>query len=85
MNVSLSALKENPAKYFELAKVVDVVVTRRGGRLGRIVCEEKALKSERAIAFIELMELTKTTRSEPDESIYDPIKEERLREKGLLQ
>jgi len=27
MNISLSKLKENPAKYFELAKTADVIVT----------------------------------------------------------
>ena len=35
MNIALSVLKENPAKYFELAKANDIIVTRRGQRLGR--------------------------------------------------
>jgi len=51
MNISLSALKENPAKYFELAKTDDVIVTRRGERLGRIVSEEKAANSDRQRAI----------------------------------
>jgi hypothetical protein len=42
--VRLSALKTNPTKYFDLSKTVDVIVTRHGQRLGRIVCEEKAAR-----------------------------------------
>ena len=84
MNISLSTLKTNPAKYFDLAKTNDVIVTRHGQRLGRIVSEEKAAKSDKARAFEELMNCVKKTPSKPDNTVYDPIKEESLRERGLL-
>ena len=84
MNIQLSELKINPAKYFDLARTADVIVTRHGQRIGRIVCEEKAAKLDRANAFIELMEL-KSSPSNPDDTVYDPVKEERLREKGMLR
>lgn len=84
MDISLSTLKENPAKYFELAKTTDVVVTRRGERLGRIVSEEKAAKLERMNAFDELMQFVRTMPSVPDDTVYDAEKEERLRERGLI-
>ena len=84
MNISLSTLKENPAKYFELAKTDDVIVTRRGKRLGRIVCEEKALKNDRQQAFEALMKCLRTAPSIPDNTVYDETKEERLRGKELL-
>jgi len=80
----LSVLKENPAKYFELAKTVEVIVTRHGQRLGRIVCEEKAEKLEKLNAFDELMLLVRTSPSIPDNTVYDANKEERLRDRGLL-
>ncbi|MCL1916794.1 MAG: type II toxin-antitoxin system Phd/YefM family antitoxin [Peptococcaceae bacterium] len=51
MDISLSTLKENPAKYFELAKSADVIVTKRGKRIGRIVSEEKASKSDKQQAL----------------------------------
>ncbi|MDR3296345.1 MAG: type II toxin-antitoxin system Phd/YefM family antitoxin [Clostridiales Family XIII bacterium] len=85
MYVQLSELKTNPAKYFDLAKTFDVIVTRHGQRLGRVVCEEKAANAERANAFDELMALVKETPSEPDAAAYDPVKEERLCERGLLK
>ncbi len=84
MYIQLSELKANPAKYFDLAKTNDVIVTRHGQRLGRIVCEEKAVKSDSLTAFDELMKLVKISPSIPDNTVYDSAKEKRLREKGLL-
>jgi hypothetical protein len=84
MYVRLSELKTNPAKYFDLSKTVDVIVTRHGQRLGRIVCEEKAARSDRESAFDELMQFVKTSPSVPDGAVYDAGKEERLRARGLL-
>jgi len=84
MSVSLSVFKENPGKYFELAKTTDIIVTKRGRRLGRIVGEENASKSDRLNAFDELMRCVKTMPSAPDDFVYDECKEQRLREKGLL-
>ncbi|MDR0916299.1 MAG: type II toxin-antitoxin system Phd/YefM family antitoxin [Oscillospiraceae bacterium] len=83
MLIQLSELKTNPAKYFDLAKTVDVIVTRHGKRLGRIVCEEKAAETDKIQAFERLMSLVNQP-SVPDDTVYDPIKEERLRAKGLL-
>ena len=37
MYIQLSELKTNPAKYFDLAKTCDIIVTRHGKRLGRII------------------------------------------------
>jgi antitoxin (DNA-binding transcriptional repressor) of toxin-antitoxin stability system len=84
MLIQLSELKANPAKYFDLAKTVDVVVTRHGQRIGRIVCEEKAAQTERQRAIEAFFDMVSSP-SCPDDTVYDPIKEERLREKGLLK
>lgn len=84
MYIQLSELKTNPAKYFDLAKTCDVIVTRHGQKIGRIVSEENAAKLERMNAFDELMQLVKTTPSVPDSTVYDADAEERLKERGLL-
>lgn len=84
MYIQLSELKTNPAKYFNLAKTCEVIVTRHGQRLGRIVSEENAAKLEKLNAFDELMHFVKTTPSVPDNTVYDTDVEERLKEKGLL-
>lgn len=84
MYIQLSELKTNPAKYFDLAKTCDIIVTRHGRRLGRIVSEEKAAEQERLNAFDELMQFVKTSPSVPDSTVYDADKEERLRKRGLL-
>jgi hypothetical protein len=51
MLVKLSELKTNPSRYFNLAKTADIIVTRHGQRLGRIVCEEAAARSEKQRAI----------------------------------
>lgn len=84
MYIQLSELKTNPAKYFDLAKTCDVIVTRHGQKIGRIVSEENAAKLERMNAFDELMQFVKTTPSVPDITVYDADAEERLKERGLL-
>lgn len=84
MYIQLSELKTNPAKYFDLAKTCDVIVTRHGQKIGRIVSEENAAKLERMNAFDELMQFVKTTPSVPDSTVYDADAEERLKERGLL-
>jgi prevent-host-death family protein len=83
MMIRLSDLKANPAKYFDLAKTVDVIVTRHGKRLGRIVSEEKAAQTDKMQAFERLVDLVNQS-SVPDDTVYDSDKEERLRAKGLL-
>lgn len=84
MYIQLSELKTNPAKYFDLAKTCEVIVTRHGQRLGRIVSEENAAKLEKMNAFDELMQFVRTTPSVPDNTVYDTDVEERLKERGLL-
>jgi len=84
MYIQLSELKANPAKYFDLAKTCEIIVTRHGQRLGRIVSEENAAKLERLNAFDELMQLAKAVPSVPDGTVYDADKEDRLKERGLL-
>lgn len=87
MNVSLSALKENPAKYFELAKISDVIVTRRGERIGRIVSEEKAAKSDKQRA-IEALIGSVPFPQEYDDPNHDPdyelLREAACKDRGLL-
>ena len=84
MTIQLSELKSNPGKYFELAQKSDIIVTRRGKRLGRIVNEEKAAKSDDKQAFDELMRYMRETPSKPDDTVYNPIRQARLSEDGLL-
>jgi prevent-host-death family protein len=83
MQIRLSDLKANPAKYFDLAKTVDIVVTRHGQRLGRIVSEEKAVQADRQRAIEAFFDMASPP-SNPDDTVYDADKEERLRAKGLL-
>ncbi|MDR0424085.1 MAG: type II toxin-antitoxin system Phd/YefM family antitoxin [Clostridiales Family XIII bacterium] len=87
MNISLSTLKENPAKYFEMAKTADVIVTRRGEPLGRIVSEEKAARSDRRRA-IEALIGTVPLPPEYDDPDYDPdyvlLREADYKDRGLL-
>jgi hypothetical protein len=83
MLIQISELKTNPAKYFDLSKLGDVIVIRDGQRLGRIVCEEKAAKSDKQKKIEDFFDMSYPV-SEPDDTVYDVYKEERLREKGLL-
>jgi prevent-host-death family protein len=87
MNVSLSALKENPAKYFHIAKTTDVIITRRGERLGRIISEEKAAKSDRQRAIDALIGSVMFP-FEYDDPDYDPdyrlLRESVYRDRGLM-
>lgn len=84
MYIQLSELKTNPAKYFDLAKTCEIIVTRHGQRIGRIVSEENATRLERLNAFDELMQFVKSTPSVPDNTVYNADTEERLKERGLL-
>ena len=87
MNISLSALKENPAKYFELAKSVDIIVTKRGERLGRIISEEKAVKSERQMAVEALIGSVPfpPAYSDPNhDPDYNLLRDAAFKDRGLL-
>ena len=87
MHVSLTVFKANPAKYFEIAQRTDVVVTRRGERIGRIVSEEKAARAEKRRA-IEALIGSIALPPEYDDPDHDPdyalLRESAYRDRGLL-
>ena len=87
MNITLSTLKENPAKYFKFAEKDDVIVTKRGKRIGRIIGEGKAAKEERKRAIEALIGSVQLP-PEYDDPNYDPdyelLREAAYKEKGLL-
>ncbi|GHV06869.1 hypothetical protein FACS1894217_06440 [Clostridia bacterium] len=92
MDIQLSTLKTNPAKYFDLAKSFDITVTRRGKILGRIISEEKAADYEKRKAFDELMAFSKLPSGLPEEyrdpnydPNYDLLREAAYRDRGLLE
>jgi hypothetical protein len=88
MDITLSDLKTNPGKYFNMARYADVFVTRRGKRLGRIVAEEKVAQAKRNKAIESLLKIAASPSkhfdpiNDPD---YDHIREMVYKEKGLLQ
>ena len=86
MNIPLSVLKENPSKYFEMAKTTDIIITKRGERLGRIISEEKAINSEKQRA-IEALIGSVAFPEEYDDPDYDPdyeiLRESAYKEKGM--
>ena len=87
MSITLSELKENPAKYFELAKQGDIIVTRRGVRLGRIISEEKAERSDKQRAIEALIGSVTFPLEYSDQnydSDYDILREAIKRDRGLL-
>jgi prevent-host-death family protein len=88
MNIPLSELKENPMKYFEIAKRTDVIVTRRGERVGRLVGEERAAKADRRRAIEALIGSAKCP-IEYDKPKYDPdyelLREAAYKDKGLIK
>jgi hypothetical protein len=67
MNVSLSVLKTNPAKYFDLANATNIIVTRRGKAIGSIV----GAKSAKLLA-VEALIGSADFPSEYDNSSVDP-------------
>ena len=87
MDVQLSELKTNPAKYFDLSKMGDIIVLRRGKRIGRIVSEEKAAKLEKRRAIEALIGSVRFP-AEYDDPDYDPdydlLREAAYKDKGLL-
>jgi hypothetical protein len=88
MDITLSALRTNPGKYFHMARYADIFVTRRGKRLGRIVADEKKSKADKERAFDLLFKIAASPSqhfnpsADPD---YDLIRETVYKEKGLLQ
>jgi hypothetical protein len=88
MLVKLSELKTNPSRYFNLAKTADIIVTRHGQRLGRIVCEEEAARTEKQRAIEALIGSVRFPPEYGDPS-YDPdyerLREAAYKDRGLLQ
>ncbi len=87
MNISLSSLKEDPAKYFELAKTTEIIVTQRGERIGRIISENPSIKSDKQRAIEALIGSVQFP-DEYNDSNYDPdyelLREAAYKDKGLL-
>ena len=87
MEISLSALKENPALYFEIAKTTDVIVTKRNKRIGRIVSEDSALRTDRRRAIDTLIGSVEfpAEYDDPDyDTSYGLIRDAAFKDKGLL-
>ena len=87
MNISLYVFIKNPAKYFEIAKTTDVIVTKRGGRIGRIISEENTSRIEIQRA-IEVLIGSVQLPPEYDDPNYDPnyelLRESAYKDRGLL-
>ena len=87
MYIKLSELKANPAKYFDFARTREVIVTRHGRRLGRIVCEEEAAKSDKKKAVDALIGSV-VFPQEYDDPNYDPdydkLREAAYKDRGML-
>jgi prevent-host-death family protein len=92
MTISISELKTNPQKYFEIAKQQgEIVILKRGERIGRIISEETAVSIDKRKAFDALMAFSNeppTLPSEYADPRHDPkyalLREEAYRERGLL-
>ena len=87
MDISLSALKENPSRYFEIAKTTDVIITKRGKHMDCIIGEEKAAKTDKQQAIGALIGSVSFP-PEYDDPDYDPdyelLRESAYRDRGLL-
>ncbi len=87
MDISLSTLKENPAKYFELAKTTEIIVTQCGERIGRIISETNNVRSDRQRAVEALIGSVDfpDEYGDPDYDVnYDSLRDAAYRDKGLL-
>jgi antitoxin (DNA-binding transcriptional repressor) of toxin-antitoxin stability system len=84
MQVSLSLLKTNPAKYFHLANATNIIVTRRGKAIGSIV----GAKSAKRLA-VEALIGSADFSSEYDDPSFDPdyelAREVDYKERGLVE
>jgi prevent-host-death family protein len=83
MSVSMSDLKANPSKYFELANTMNIIVTRRGKPIGSI----GGKKSAKMLAVEALIGSVKFP-PEYDDPNYDPdyelLREAAYKDRGLL-
>ena len=77
-------LRKIPQRILNLSKTCEIIVTRHGKWLGRIVSEDNAAKPEKLNAFDELMNFVKTAPYVPDNTVYDEDVEECLKDRGLL-
>jgi hypothetical protein len=83
MNVSLSVLKTNPAKYFELAETTNIIVTRRGKAIGSIAGKRsaKARAIESLIGSADFPPEYDDPAFDPD---YELARETDYRSRGLI-
>ena len=84
MNISLSALKTNPAKYFDLANTTRIIVTRRGKVIGSITGKQsaKALAVEALIGTADFPSEYEDPNFDPD---YELAREADYRARGLIE
>jgi len=84
MNVSLSALKANPARYFDLANTTSIIITRRGKAIGSIAGKRsaKALAVEALIGTADFPSEYEDPNFDPD---YELAREAYYRAKGLIE
>ena len=84
MNVPLSVLKTNPAKYFDLADNVNIIVTRRGKAIGTISGKKsaKALAVEALIGSAEFPSEYEDPNFDPD---YEFAREVDYKARGLIE
>jgi hypothetical protein len=83
MNVPLSVLKTNPAKYFDLANTTNIIVTRRGKAIGSIAGKKSA-----KVLAVEALIGSADFPSEYDDPNFDPdyelAREADYRARGLI-
>ena len=84
MNVSLSALKVNPAKYFDLANTTSIIITRRGKAIGSISGKQsaKVIAVEALIGSADFPSEYEDPNFDPD---YELAREEDYRARGLVE
>ena len=84
VNVPLSVLKTNPAKYFDLANTTSIIVTRRGKAIGSIAGKQsaKALAVEALIGSADFPSEYENPDFDPD---YEAAREADYRSRGLVE
>ena len=84
MNISLSKLKANPTKYFDLANTASIIITRRGKAIGSIAGKQsaKALAVEALIGTADFPFEYEDPNYDPD---YDLAREADYKARGLIE
>jgi hypothetical protein len=83
MNIPLSVLKTNPAKYFELADTTNIIITRRGKAIGSISGKQSAKKLavEALIGSADFPSVYDNSEFDPD---YELAREMDYKARGLV-